>query len=192
MSLKTSENKTILAEGWTQILTLPSEHLSSIPSQMLFIQATLPRGTERHLGNGAAVLRERLELSTCSPLLPPSLLWHLGLPDVPLFLSFGLWDLEARSCHLSHLHCVLVVGTDTQTFIQSVPLLYSLFSLLVSLHQVLAFLCLQKSLDHRGFTDTTQSGKAELSQPVGIEQKMLLSLLLGGWNGLGLDWVGLD
>lgn len=93
--------------------------------------------------------------------------------------------------------CVLVVGTDTQTFIQSVPLLYSLFSLLVSLHQVLAFLCLQKSIDHRGFTDTTQPGKAELSQSVGIEQKMSLSLLLGGWNSLGfsrmigLDWIGL-
>lgn len=40
--------------------------------------------------------------------------------------------------------CVVAVGTNTQTFIKSVPLLYSIFSLLVSLCHVLTFLCLQR------------------------------------------------
>lgn len=77
----------ILAEGWTQIFPLPLEHLSNILSQELFLVATLPHGTWRHLGNGAAVLGERLEWA-CAPhccLLPWPALMLWSQTHKPLF-----------------------------------------------------------------------------------------------------------
>lgn len=83
MNPKTSGNKHHPGRGVDPDIHTSLRASEQHPEPSAFHHGYRARGAGGHLGNGAAVLRERLEVRMCSPLPPPPMLRHLGLPHVP-------------------------------------------------------------------------------------------------------------